>query len=163
MNAMQIPNPQKRIAALEPLAVQEQNLMARIFQEQVAQSQREAAALENDIRANNVPYIKVQRAKDFEVEIQNDVVIRRLKPVGNMTTGASSRDTTRSNSTGSIWPIIRAEVAGGFSEVRRAEAETDDTRSHLTPGTRSRRSPPTPIRRRTPPSLSSRCRPTAGQ
>jgi hypothetical protein len=80
VKAMQIQNPQKQAMTLQQLAVEMQNLQGRINMEQAAQFQREAAAKENDVRNNNVPYIKVMRAKEFELEIQENVVIRRLKP-----------------------------------------------------------------------------------
>ena len=77
---MQIPNIQKRMAMLQQLALQQQQLQVKIQQEQFAQAQREAAARENDIKTGNLPYIKVSRAKEFDLDFEKDVIVRRLKP-----------------------------------------------------------------------------------
>jgi hypothetical protein len=74
------PNLQQRMAALQQLAIQQQQLMQNMAQEQINQAAREAQARDNDTKNGNVPYIKVARAKEFELEIQNNVVLRRLKP-----------------------------------------------------------------------------------
>ena len=79
--ANQIPNAQKRMMALQNLAVEQQKLMLRVIDEQNKYFKAEADARDRDIKNGNVPYIKVAKAKEFLLEIENDAVIRRMKPV----------------------------------------------------------------------------------
>jgi len=78
--ANQMTNQQKRFETLQNLGIQQQQLMMRIAQEQNAYAQRVWAAQETDIRNNNLPYTKQARAKEFDLEIQDNVAVRRLKP-----------------------------------------------------------------------------------
>jgi len=77
--AMAMTNPNQQIAALNRVQTQYQNLMNQMYNDYMKQSNQAQQAYLNDVKNNNFPYIQVTKHKDVQLELQDKVIVRRLK------------------------------------------------------------------------------------
>ena len=77
--AMSMTNFNQRQAALNRVQTQFVQLMNQMYMDQSRQSDQAQAAYYRDLQNGNVPFIQVTKHKDAQLDVQDNVKVRRLK------------------------------------------------------------------------------------